>query len=156
MVLVPFFDCFDVASHLPRKPRPERDPAIFFHTGHQPDVTLVLDFAVDPDGVPHLLCVDEYLGAQAIGADCLSGGYPAGVTVRIGHCSAILRVCVYSHSSSWSDWLLNAAVALTRPFGVTLDLADRQPWRVMERHFSRVEHMELFGGFAFLAVGEND
>jgi len=56
----------------------------------------------------------------------------------------------------WPDWLLNAAVALTRPFGVTLDLAERKPWRAMERHFSRVEYQELFGGFAFLANGEND
>lgn len=56
----------------------------------------------------------------------------------------------------WPEWLLNAAVALTRPFGVTLDLAERKPWRAMERHFSRVEYDELFGGFAFLAVGEND
>jgi len=56
----------------------------------------------------------------------------------------------------WPEWLLKAAVALTRPFGVTLDLAERKPWRAMDRHFSRVEYDEFFGGFAFLAVGEND
>lgn len=56
----------------------------------------------------------------------------------------------------WPEWFLKAAVALTRPFGVTLDLAERKPWRAMERHFSRVEYQKLFGGFAFLAVGEND
>lgn len=56
----------------------------------------------------------------------------------------------------WPEWLLKVGVALTRPFGVTLDLAERKPWRTMERHFSRVTYEELFGGFAFLATGENE
>jgi demethylmenaquinone methyltransferase/2-methoxy-6-polyprenyl-1,4-benzoquinol methylase len=56
----------------------------------------------------------------------------------------------------WPEWLLKTTVLLTRPFGVTLDLADRKPWRAMEKYFSRVSYEELFGGFAFLAVAEND
>lgn len=55
----------------------------------------------------------------------------------------------------WPDWLLRAAVTLTRPFGVTLDLAERKPWVAMEKHFSDVTYEELYGGFAFLAKAEN-
>ena len=53
------------------------------------------------------------------------------------------------------EWLLRAAVTLTRPFGVTLDLAERKPWLAMEKHFSHVTYQELYGGFAFLATAEN-
>lgn len=43
---------------------------------------------------------------------------------------------------------------LTRPFGVTLDLADRHPWESMARHLRLVSFEELYFGFAYLAVGE--
>ncbi|HSM32232.1 MAG TPA: methyltransferase domain-containing protein [Woeseiaceae bacterium] len=55
----------------------------------------------------------------------------------------------------WPEWLLQAAVALTRPFGVTLDLAERKPWLAMQKHFSDVTYEELYGGMAFLATAEN-
>lgn len=55
----------------------------------------------------------------------------------------------------WPEWLLQVAVTLTRPFGVTLDLAERQPWLAMEKHFSHVTYEDLYGGFAFLATAEN-
>lgn len=55
----------------------------------------------------------------------------------------------------WPEWLLRAAVTLTRPFGVTLDLAERKPWLAMEKHFAYVTYQELYGGFAFLATAEN-
>jgi len=53
------------------------------------------------------------------------------------------------------QWVLGLAVSLTRPFGVTLDLKKRKPWTAMEKHFSRVSVEQVFGGFAFIATGEN-
>lgn len=55
----------------------------------------------------------------------------------------------------WPRWLVKLGVMITRPFGVTLDLSSRQPWRAMETHFSSVTVRGLFGGFAFIAVGQN-
>jgi len=77
------------------------------------------------------------------------------VSAALGHHGRMV-VLDLRKPERWPDWLLNAAVALTRPFGVTLDLADRKPWRAMERHFTHVDYDEFFGGFAFLAVAENE
>lgn len=57
-------------------------------------------------------------------------------------------------SERWPLWVVKLGVALTKPFGVTLDLAQRKPWKVMESYFRRVTVTELYGGFAYIAVGE--
>ena len=51
-------------------------------------------------------------------------------------------------------WLVRFAVFITRPFGVTLDLAARHPWESMERHLNRVSLEEKYMGFAYIACGE--
>jgi len=56
----------------------------------------------------------------------------------------------------WPGWLVQMAVFITKPFGVSLDLAERRPWEVLKRHFSQVTVKELYGGFAYIAVGGND
>lgn len=42
----------------------------------------------------------------------------------------------------------------TRPFGVTLDLAERRPWESMARYLPRVTFEERFLGFVYICVGE--
>jgi demethylmenaquinone methyltransferase/2-methoxy-6-polyprenyl-1,4-benzoquinol methylase len=51
-------------------------------------------------------------------------------------------------------WLVRLAVALTTPFGVSLDLAGRHPWESMEQHLEKVDFKEYYLGFAYIAVGE--
>lgn len=51
-------------------------------------------------------------------------------------------------------WLTKVLLALTRPFGVSLDLAERHPWESIERHLSKQCFKELFFGFCYLSVGE--
>lgn len=51
-------------------------------------------------------------------------------------------------------WLAKLGVLITRPFGVSLDLAERKPWEVMRNYFPRVAVTEYFGGFVYIAVGE--
>jgi ubiquinone/menaquinone biosynthesis C-methylase UbiE len=51
-------------------------------------------------------------------------------------------------------WLTKAGVALTRPFGVTLDLARRHPWESMEAHFGNVSVAELYFGYAYIATAK--
>lgn len=55
---------------------------------------------------------------------------------------------------NWPMWLIKLAILITRPFGVTLDLCERKPWEVMSTYFRRVEVKQLYGGFAYIAVGE--
>ena len=54
----------------------------------------------------------------------------------------------------WPLWVIKLGVAITRPFGVSLDLAERKPWEVMKKYFSNVTATELYGGFVYIAVGE--
>lgn len=54
----------------------------------------------------------------------------------------------------WPLWLVKLGVLITRPFGVSLDLANRKLWEVMEKYFANVEVQEVYGGFAYIAVGE--
>ncbi len=55
---------------------------------------------------------------------------------------------------NWPLWLIKLGVLITRPFGVTLDLAERKPWQVMQKYFPSVTVKQRFGGFAYIAVGE--
>lgn len=50
-------------------------------------------------------------------------------------------------------WLVNAFVAITAPFGVSLDLAERHPWESVERYLPGSCVSELYVGFSYLAVG---
>jgi demethylmenaquinone methyltransferase/2-methoxy-6-polyprenyl-1,4-benzoquinol methylase len=54
----------------------------------------------------------------------------------------------------WPEWLVRLGVWLTRPFGVTLEMAERHPWESMARHLTGTRMHELYGGFAYLSVGE--
>lgn len=54
----------------------------------------------------------------------------------------------------YPTWIIKLGVAITRPFGVSLDLAERRPWEIMKKYFSNVMVTGIFGGFAYIAVGE--
>ncbi len=56
-----------------------------------------------------------------------------------------------------SNWLAKLAplfVLLTRPFGVTMDLAERHPWESLEEHLQNLSMQELYGGMVYVARGE--
>jgi ubiquinone/menaquinone biosynthesis C-methylase UbiE len=52
------------------------------------------------------------------------------------------------------EWLARLGVLLNRPFGVSLDLAERHPWESVARHFAHPKVVEFYHGFAYLCVGE--
>jgi demethylmenaquinone methyltransferase/2-methoxy-6-polyprenyl-1,4-benzoquinol methylase len=56
----------------------------------------------------------------------------------------------------WPMWLVKIGVALTRPFGVTLDIANRHPWESIRGYLKEVFFKELYGGFAYISSGEKD
>jgi demethylmenaquinone methyltransferase/2-methoxy-6-polyprenyl-1,4-benzoquinol methylase len=60
----------------------------------------------------------------------------------------------------WPMWMITLFVILTRPFGVSLDIADRHPWESVTRYMTLVEFRELYFGGLYLCVvkastGEN-
>jgi len=46
------------------------------------------------------------------------------------------------------------AVFLTRPFGVTIDLAARHPRESIEKHMKNLSMIELYMGFVYIAAGK--
>jgi hypothetical protein len=44
-------------------------------------------------------------------------------------------------------------VFLTRPFGVSMELASRHPLETVAAQCGNIEMTEFYGGFAFVAVG---
>ena len=59
----------------------------------------------------------------------------------------------FKKPEKWPLWLVKFFVILTRPFGVTLDLAERKPWEAMQKCFSHVYMTELYGGLIYIATG---
>jgi demethylmenaquinone methyltransferase/2-methoxy-6-polyprenyl-1,4-benzoquinol methylase len=60
----------------------------------------------------------------------------------------------FKKPARWPLWIVKIGVAITKPFGVSLDLAERKPWETMKKYFSNVTVTEIFGGFAYIVVGE--
>lgn len=53
-----------------------------------------------------------------------------------------------------SPWLIKLGALVIRPFGVMLDLADRHPWKSVQRYLSNTSQTDVYFGFAFRVVGE--
>jgi demethylmenaquinone methyltransferase/2-methoxy-6-polyprenyl-1,4-benzoquinol methylase len=53
----------------------------------------------------------------------------------------------------WPLWIVNLMVWITRPFGTSLDIAERKPWLAMEKIFENTSHAIRFGGFVFITTG---
>ena len=56
--------------------------------------------------------------------------------------------------SNWISRLAPLLVLTVRPFGVTIDLAVRHPWEALKKCFADVTVDQLYGGVAYIAVGE--
>lgn len=57
--------------------------------------------------------------------------------------------------NNWPLWLIKIGVFFAKPFGVTIDLADRKPWKVMKKYFNEVNTTEYLGGIIYITVGTN-
>jgi len=60
----------------------------------------------------------------------------------------------FKKSDAWPAWLINFFVFVTKPFGVSIDLAERHPWESIQRYLTHVQIYELYFGGLFLCVGE--
>ena len=89
-----------------------------------------------------LTLMPEYEDVLTRGADALT----------IGGRFVILD---FREPGNWPRWLVRLWAWASRPFGVTLDLAERRPWLCMYSDFSPVRIRSLYFGLAYLAVGES-
>jgi ubiquinone/menaquinone biosynthesis C-methylase UbiE len=67
----------------------------------------------------------------------------------------------FKKPDKWPMWIIKLFVILTRPFGISLDIADRHPWESVARYMTVVEFRELYFGALYLCVskastGENE
>ncbi|NOX17785.1 MAG: class I SAM-dependent methyltransferase [Chlorobi bacterium] len=62
-------------------------------------------------------------------------------------------ICDFKKPEQYPDWITKLGVFITKPFGVSIDLAERKPWLKMKQYYSKVEVKEIYGGFAYIAVG---
>lgn len=65
-----------------------------------------------------------------------------------------LVVLDFKMPDSWPKWLIKFFVIITRPFGVTLDLADRHPWESIDQCLDLVELKKKYFGGIYIAAGE--
>jgi len=70
--------------------------------------------------------------------------------------SALKRFVIldFKKPGNWPLWLVKLFVVFTRPFGVSLDLAERHPWESIRRHLAVLEFRELYFGSIYLCIGE--
>jgi len=57
---------------------------------------------------------------------------------------------------NWLGRLAPLIVLTMRPFAVSLDLGTRHPWDALRAHFDSMSMTDLYGGIAYLAVGERN
>lgn len=65
-----------------------------------------------------------------------------------------LAVFDMKRPEGWPEPLVRLVAWLNRPYGVSLDLAQRRPWESIRRSLHQVVFQELYGGMLYLSVGE--
>jgi len=99
----------------------------------------IYDFPQRTDGIISL--IPEYDKIIKKGAAALSTGKR-------------LSVLDFKMPDKWPMWLVKSFVAVSRPFGVTLDLADRHPWESIDRYLNLKAFKNFYFGSVYLAAGE--
>lgn len=58
--------------------------------------------------------------------------------------------------SGWISRLAPLCLFVTRPWGLSMEMACRHPWESAGKHLTNMRMTELYGGFVFLAAGEQE
>ena len=67
-----------------------------------------------------------------------------------------LAVLDMKEPERWPTWLINLAVWLNNPFGVSLDLSNRHPWESIRRHLRQTDFKEYYFGAIYVCAGRKD
>lgn len=118
---------------------------------------------------------EGWTNVELVESDAASYEFPPGIDGVVSTCAITLvpefddiiargaaalapggRFVVYDlkEPERWPEWAIRAYVAISRPFAVTRDLGERRPWESIARHFPVHAVAELYGGAAYVAVGE--
>ena len=73
---------------------------------------------------------------------------------RALHVGGRLAVFDMKEPTAWPYCVVRFAAWLNKPFGVSLDLADRHPWESIRRYLTEIEFREYYFGALYLCVGE--
>lgn len=65
-----------------------------------------------------------------------------------------LAVFDFKEPANWPEWLVRFAAWLNKPYGVSLDLADRHPWESIRENLQEVIFREFYFGALYLSVGQ--
>jgi ubiquinone/menaquinone biosynthesis C-methylase UbiE len=65
-----------------------------------------------------------------------------------------LAVLDMKEPAGWPAWLVRVAAWFNKPFGVSLDLADRHPWEAIRQYLTEVEYKEYYFGALYLCAGK--
>ena len=84
--------------------------------------------------------IPEYKEIIRRGADALA---PQGRMV-------IADLCL---PDRWPMWMARLMVWVTKPFGTSLDIARRQPWKAIETYLAQTTFRKIYGGFAYISSG---
>ena len=77
----------------------------------------------------------------------------ASRALRPGGTMAVLDM---KEPASWPRWLVKLAVWLNKPFGVSLDLADRHPWESIGRYLRQTSYKEYYFGAIYVCAGRKE
>lgn len=58
--------------------------------------------------------------------------------------------------SNWLSFFAPLGVLITKPFGVSMEMASRHPWESVDKYLPDSTFRELYGGFAYLVAGEKE
>jgi ubiquinone/menaquinone biosynthesis C-methylase UbiE len=67
-----------------------------------------------------------------------------------------LVVLDFKLPNGWISRLAPFAVVDTQPWGLSMEMASRHPWESIGRHLKHMRLTERYGGFVFVAVGEQE
>jgi demethylmenaquinone methyltransferase/2-methoxy-6-polyprenyl-1,4-benzoquinol methylase len=65
-----------------------------------------------------------------------------------------LALLDFKKPEHWPEWVVRFVAWLNKPYGVSLELADRHPWESIRRYLSEVLFREYYFGALYLSVGE--
>jgi demethylmenaquinone methyltransferase/2-methoxy-6-polyprenyl-1,4-benzoquinol methylase len=64
-----------------------------------------------------------------------------------------MAILDFKEPDDWPNWLVRLAAWLNKPYGVSLELADRHPWEAIRHHLDEVLFQEYYFGVLYLSVG---
>ena len=57
------------------------------------------------------------------------------------------------HPENWPNWIVELGVILNKPFGVSREYEEFQPWKAVEKHMEAKNFREFYLGAAYRSVG---